>query len=240
MRLGKTLKHCPQRQGRDYEQFLSQKTLLRRKKKEPCPKCGKLFERLDTHLHNSAICKTIQKPPPSQPQAHQAPPTPEDATCPASDIPSTLPSSEFQCCPTVVDLLPAVDLPRVGSEWDEADNFFRVYLVPRVCMEETVDAMNHALCKGIYDFFARQSNNKMPIKQHLHQHPFKVHHHHQRPVKECRHQRTLKAVKEEKREMKKRLRALRRNGGDPEEVHTLAHTSHQLVQRYNKLFQEAK
>ena len=30
----------------------------KKQKKEPCPKCGKLFERLDTHLRNNAVCQT--------------------------------------------------------------------------------------------------------------------------------------------------------------------------------------
>ena len=45
---------------------------------------------------------------------------------------------------------------------------------------------------------------------------------------------------EEQREMKKRLRALRQDGNDPEGVRTLAHTFHRLVQRHSKLTQEAK
>ena len=61
-RLGTHLKHCPHREGRDFQAYLSQKTLSKRSssnKKKPCRKCGRLFYRLDTPLRNSAQCKVI-------------------------------------------------------------------------------------------------------------------------------------------------------------------------------------
>ena len=100
--------------------------------------------------------------------------------------------------------------------------------------------MNHVLCTGIYDFFAKRSNNKIPPDGHRHQHPSKARQHHQHPAKERRHQRMLKAVKEEKKQTKKQLRALRRDGNNSEAVRTLASTFHHLVKRYSKLVQEEK
>lgn len=98
--------------------------------------------------------------------------TQEDATCPSTDFPLTQCTTSVPLCGlATVDLLPSVDLPREVSEWEEADSFFRVHLVPRVCREETVDGMNHALCTRIYDFFARTNNNEMPSNQHPRQHP---------------------------------------------------------------------
>ena len=47
-------------------------------------------------------------------------------------------------------------------------------------------------------------------------------------------------MKEEKRQAKKQLRALKRDGTNPEEVHKLAHFFHQSVQRYSKLSHEEK
>ena len=232
VRLGNHLKHCPQRQGRDYEQFLSQKTLLKkqkRQKKESCPKCGKLFERLDTHLRNRAICRICPQLPaePRDQIASQAVPE-----VPASSS-GAHPTPEHG--PTNVDLMPAISLPKEADEWREADSFFKVHLVPRMCMERSVNGMNDVLSKGIYDYFARKShNNNIPSHQ-------RSNHHHQRPSKaRGQHQRTLKAVKEEKRQAKKQLRALRRDGTKPEEVRTLAYTFHRLVQRYSKLSQEEK
>ena len=50
-RVGNHLPHCKQRNGRDYSQFLTQKTLKKREprsgKKARCPKCSKTFSRLD-------------------------------------------------------------------------------------------------------------------------------------------------------------------------------------------------
>ena len=58
MRVGNHLKHCPERQDRENGHLLSQKTIQKREtkcSKAPCPKCGKLFGRLDTHL-DSTFC----------------------------------------------------------------------------------------------------------------------------------------------------------------------------------------
>ena len=68
-RLGNHLQHCPQRNGRDYSCYLSQKTIDKRAshpKKKPCPHCGKHSSRLDTHLKNRAQC-TSSAPVPSAP-----------------------------------------------------------------------------------------------------------------------------------------------------------------------------
>ena len=46
------------------------------------------------------------------------------------------------------------------------------------------------------------------------------------------------AAKEEKRQAKKQLRALRRDGTKPEELCVLAHNFRRLVQKYSKLCQE--
>ena len=166
---------------------------------------------------------TSQAAPAAPAPPHQAHPTPEHY-------------------PSPVDLLPVIGLPKEAGEWKEADSFFKVHLVPRMCMEGTVDGMNDVLCKGIYDYFAKKSHNNIPTHQNPnHHHQQSHHHHHQHPSKaHGQHQRTLKAVKEEKRQAKKQLRALRRDGTKSEEVRALAHTFHRLVQRYSKLCQEEK
>ena len=238
--LGNHLRHCPDRHGREYDHLLSHKTLSKKstkKQKETCTKCGGRFNRLDTHLRTSASCKDIPSQMPKVRLAcfflffifyaapappHQAHPTPEHY-------------------PSPVDLLPVIGLPKEAGEWKEADSFFKVHLVPRMCMEGTVDGMNDVLCKGIYDYFARKSHNNIPTHQKPNHHHQQSHHHHQHPSKaHGQHQRTLKAVKEEKRQAKKQLRALRRDGTKSEEVRALAHTFHRLVQRYSKLCQEEK
>ena len=75
-RLENHLKHCKERNGMDYQHLLSQKTLEKKnnkKKKSTCPKCGKAFLRLDTHIQKSATCRnapTHSTPPTSTEQPH--------------------------------------------------------------------------------------------------------------------------------------------------------------------------
>ena len=60
--LGSHLRHCPQREGQDYQAYLSQKTREKKQggpKKKPCAQCGKFFQRLDTHLRTSATCRAV-------------------------------------------------------------------------------------------------------------------------------------------------------------------------------------
>ena len=107
VRLGNNLKHCSERQGRDHDHLLSQKTLSKKagkKQKVTCPKCGDTFDRLDTHLWTSAICKdtstqlpmtdAIPAMPIPDPVPHNPPATPTTApvSAPAS-APTTAPAS---------------------------------------------------------------------------------------------------------------------------------------------------
>ena len=52
--LGNHYKGCPDRNGECYQHLLSKKTLAKKQhgkaRKAPCPKCGKMFLRLETHL----------------------------------------------------------------------------------------------------------------------------------------------------------------------------------------------
>ena len=245
VRVGNHLKHCPQRQGREYDHLLSQKTHQKKagkQKREKCPKCEKFFARLDTHLRNSATCRSFPQPLSTESGEHNASPSlpefPSSPTCDHSTLDDTRGSEH---CPTSIEFLPAINLPREASEWHEADTFFKVHVVPRVCSERTVDDMNNVLCKGIYEYFARKSHNKIPSRQRPHQHHQHSDHPRQHSFKESsRHQRTLKAVKNEKKQVKKQLKALRRDGTQPEEVRILARAFHSLVQKYSKLCQEAK
>ena len=95
--LGNHYKGCPERHGADY-QHLSEKTTAKKHngkaKKAPCPKCGKCFLRLETHLRNSASCKVTQAPPSLVPHPLDVPVPPSSVPpCPvphASDAPAPL------------------------------------------------------------------------------------------------------------------------------------------------------
>ncbi len=83
LKLGNHLAHCPDRNGRDYNHLLSQKTLDNKsgkKPKETCRKCGRKFSHLDTHLKNSAICRDTQTDSP----APSTEPDPTPAAIPQS------------------------------------------------------------------------------------------------------------------------------------------------------------
>ena len=71
-RVGNHLPHCIQRDGKGYSQYLVLKTLKKKSHslKTKCPKCDKFFVRLDTHLRNSASCRSIPSPP--SPSIHSA------------------------------------------------------------------------------------------------------------------------------------------------------------------------
>ena len=190
--------------------------------------------------------ESISELPTTEPISELLPVEPKDHTTSQAALVAPAPSHQAhplpEHYPSPVDLLPVIGLPKEAGKWKEADSFFKVHLVPRMCMEGTVDGMNDVLCKGIYDYFARKSQSNIPTHQKPNHHHQQSHHHHQHPSKaHGQHQRTLKAVKEEKRQAKKKqLRALRRDGTKSEEVRALAHTFHRLVQRYSKLCQEEK
>ena len=92
--LGNHYKGCPERKGECYQHLLSKKTLAKRQyvkaKKAPCPKCGKMFLRLETHLRTNAACRSVTLPsdqciPPTDPLPSRR----EHATV---SVPSTYPS----------------------------------------------------------------------------------------------------------------------------------------------------
>ena len=68
------------RNGEDYSCYLSQKTLNNRNKtaKKTCPQCRRKFVRLDTHLRNSATCRSHPLPShlASPPSSNTTPPSP--------------------------------------------------------------------------------------------------------------------------------------------------------------------
>ena len=153
-KLGNHLPFCKLRNGRDYTQFLSSKTL---KKKAPhhktkCPKCNKAFLRLETHLrHGSATCKDVIPLSHVNSSAAGRPPeacmsqvsgedamffTPSDSNS-ATAAPATLVELPLTTNPnhtSTVDktLKPHLKYPTSKDGWEEANIFFRTTLVPVV------------------------------------------------------------------------------------------------------------
>ena len=227
-KLGIHLTHCPDRNGRDFEHLLSQKTLDKRsgkKTKETCPKCGKKFDHLDTHLWTSATCKD------TQPNSNH----PENVPSSVASSPIVSPSqpTQFLQFPRETHPLPSqiphmttalrMKLPHTAEGWCEADEHLRQVVVPRVLHEIDVNTMNHVLSLGIYSYFS----SKYGIQE--------VNEHHRHQTKLQKHRNDLNKALMEKKAAKKRLRQMRRSGSDPEAVRQLAYEFHTLVRAHSHL-----
>ena len=210
-KLGNHLKYCKERNGRDYEHLLSEKTLLKKSatskmKKEICPNCGRKFKSLSTHLRSSATCKITQTSIPTScaTAVHSASPSQQPP----------LPKTTQTAPPHNVSTLPRMKLPQTAEGWAEANEYMHRVIVPSVVQELDVNAMNHVLCYGIYSYFTSKYGIQQPNK------------HHQHKAKVQRQSNELKQVLIEKNATKKRLRQMRRNGTNPDEVKLLAREFH--------------
>ena len=219
-KLGNHLKYCKEQNGRDYEHLLSEKTLLKksatsRMKKETCPNCGRKFECLSTHLRSSATCKITQTSIPTSSA------TTVHSTSPSQQPP--LPKATQTAPPHNVTTLPRMKLPQTADGWAEANEYMHRVIVPSVVQELGVNAMNHVLCYGIYSYFTSKYGIQQPNK------------HHQHKAKVQRQSNELKQVLIEKNTTKKRLRQMRRNSTNPDEVKLLAREFHNLVRTHSQL-----
>ena len=82
-------------------------------------------------------------------------------------------------------------LPKTPEGWAEADLFMKNNVIQAVFMQSSVDAMDHALCEGIYSFFTSRYGTTSTNQQH------------QLPKKARKQQTDLKNVQIEKKEIKK-------------------------------------
>ena len=119
--------------------------------------------------------------------------------------------------------------PKSSEEWAQMDEFLSIQVVPTVMQATDVDIMNSLLSRGIQDYL--MTHHPAP-KQSVHKRKSQK--------KPQGHQRALKAVREEKKQVKKQLRTLRRKNDNPEEVRLLAHRFHQILKQYSKLNKEEK
>ena len=147
--LGSHLRHCPKRDGQDYQAYLSQKTRAKKEqgpRKKPCTTCGKFFLRLDTHLRTSATCRPVPNSPPHACQQ----PSPQQSCLPTSELPSELPFFSSSLTPLSKPLI----LPSSKEEWQAADDHLAATVVPAVLSASTVDEKHNTLCSGVYSYFS--------------------------------------------------------------------------------------
>ena len=183
------------------------------------------------HIHPMPIHNP--RPPPSTSQSsltHVPHSTPFNTFTPQRATPEYTPHQPQPDRPATpsVTTLPPMKLPKTPEGWAEANLFMKNNVIQAVFMQSSVDVMDHALCEGIYSFFTSRYGTTPTNQQH------------QLPKKAPKQQTDLKNVQIEKKEVKKRLKQLRRSGNSPEEVRLLAQTFHGLVRKHSKLSKMAK
>ena len=163
-KLGNHLPRCKERNGQDYSSFLAKKTLAKKArlgscKSQFCSKCHKRFSRLDTHLRNSAICKTLSVPPISSPPRSSyssVPSTPSSNT----RQPDTSDDVSIHQASIQYGMKPNLCLPTLDNGWKEANEYLARELVPHVINEPLLDDKHAVLVEGVYTYFATQYGTK--------------------------------------------------------------------------------
>ena len=204
VRLGNHLPHCKQRHNQDYSSYLSQKTRQKRatrgtKSRKTCSKCKKAFLRLDTHLRRNAFCRSL----PSVQSAQSPSPDNQD---PATDSgmgtsahqlaadPSTAPPVQEDLTASFPSTKPALKLPASEEAWREADDHFKVELIPAVLEMSCPEEKNEVLSEGIYSYFAGKYGCK-------------VQHHAQKQKRNNKsHNRVLSSVTQQLKEARREFR----------------------------------
>ena len=248
--LGIHLKHCSQRCGREYQTYLSQKTLQKKaicltgkSKKKPCGKCGKLFRRLDNHLRNSCQCRMVHLT-----HTDQLPLSLHDS---CEQISSQFPSSpvltdirEKQGLPTTTEhpqpelnIHPEVSIsdqhslslslkapfhcPESKEEWQLADEQLTSSVIPCVLAAGSVDEKCQVLCLGVYEYFSAKYGTRSKTS---------------RKKKRQKYSKQEKAlIREERNKARQQLRKAKRNSSDPESIRELARKFHLYLRQYSRL-----
>ena len=154
-RLGSHLPRCPERNGRNYIQYLSKKTQQDRERSNRnkihiCPRCYRKFRRLDTHLRNSATCK-LESPLSTTTPAHCTPTL--DDSCPTTSVDQS-PQASTSILQPHHQLKPPLKLPSTDEDWMKANVYFQEHVVPAVLQSTTVDMKNATLADGVYAYFS--------------------------------------------------------------------------------------
>ena len=121
-RVGRHLKHCKERLGREYSHYLAENTLTKRTRstKQKCGKCHRFFVRLDTHLRTSARCRYIKDQERLEPSTVTAEPmpSPSDISVNNTRVPPRVPPQSHS--PPLLHLL---KLPTDVEQWRDANEF---------------------------------------------------------------------------------------------------------------------
>ena len=227
-RVGSHLAHCTERQGRDYSVYLAEKTLKNKSKssRKSCPKYHRMFLRLDTHLKNSATCKSVSDDPspPEQTSPEQLTlPTPTEPTEITSHLTYHSQSTHLVSSPETNRVpLDVLKLPTCQQDWEEANTFLKEQVVPAVLYVTNPDDKNRVLSEGIYDYFAKKFGTRKQ-KPNRHQ------------GKRAKHDRALKKVTQLKNEARREFQKAKKHGLQPETIQPLARKFFELVREHSRL-----
>ena len=212
-RVGNHLKHCPQRDGKDYTIYLSQKTINNRagtSRKKPCPQCGKLFTRLDTHLRNNVTCKG------------NTPPQLECQAEPGASQEGQISAHNSQVAPPLAfDLLPLFKTPNCEKDWREDDLILSKTITRAVAEAENVDDKNRILCEGIYKHFATKYGVRAKANHAI-------------TSKARTHNRPLKKLRKMRNEARRDLRKAKRDNQGELVIQELAKKFYKLIRMHSK------
>ena len=199
-----------------------QKTLSKRNKsiKKTCPKCQKVFARLDTHLKNSATCKLPHAPETSATSSTIPEPSQPDSQCPIQPpVTSPLPGTR-RPRPTITKA--PFNCPRTAEEWEEADKELSRTVVPTVQLADTVEERNQALCEGVYEYFSSKYGTRS-----------------QKKPKSKKHRGKGNAASNKARMMRNQarndLRKEKRSGQDPQAIKKVAQKFHKFLRQHNQM-----
>ena len=177
-----------------------------------CQKCGRRFQRLDTHLRVSATCREVRRCPSAPASVASRPPmnilsainsnsavtphsTRTESAVPTSRKPTSRPSPSTKA---------SLTLPTTAEDWEQADLYFQSTLVPDVLSRTSPQQMSSVLCEGIYSYFASRYGIRTITTRRMKERP--------------PHNRALKEVEKKKKEDKRDLRLARKRGSSADVV----------------------
>ena len=222
--------------------YLSQATTRRSSKpkgpgraEQQCPRCSKMFKRLDLHLRRSATCSPqaqtgnvdLAHTSPQQKHCGQASitqsssstTTPSINTFQLSDLPGFI--------PTTITTQKRLKVPRSKDKemWLELNFRIASEVTPRVFEARSLEEKSEALTSGIYHLMSEKCGTLTPQgrKARSHQSP---------------HNRELKEVAESKKQLKRAFRKAKKDNAPKEVIADLANKYHQCVRMHNNLAKE--
>ena len=184
---------------------------------------------MDTHLKNSAQCKTSSAPVPSAP-VPSAPVPPFYTNDQLKTVRACVHTSDTQVSHEPPPDLPILkrrepfNCPKNAEEWLVADEQLAESVVPEVLAAASVDEKNKALCDGIYTYFTSKYGTR-PNKRKK-----------KRKMKGSG--KALSKLRTERNKLRSEMRKAKKAGQDPQAIKDLARKLYQLLRQHSKAKRE--